>query len=152
MQRSSGLKGAADAYGVRNIYFYDLQDENSDQFSFRIPNLYGEFIRGWDNGRGVDPDRPFGSVQSDDVGPHRHELKGDQGTQYYVSTQTGYYYDPYYGDYVYLYPRDSGATNMGSTVYSTRGAGNIYTGYVTPDRAALETRPRNVALLPCIKI
>lgn len=32
--------------------------------TFAIPDLRGEFIRGWDNGRGVDDGRSFGSFQA----------------------------------------------------------------------------------------
>lgn len=31
--------------------------------TFQIPDLRGEFIRGWDNGRGIDSGRTFGSQQ-----------------------------------------------------------------------------------------
>jgi hypothetical protein len=34
--------------------------------TFNIPDLRGEFVRGWDSGRGIDVNRGFGSVQSDD--------------------------------------------------------------------------------------
>ena len=32
--------------------------------TFNLPELRGEFIRGWDNGRGVDAGRAFGSAQA----------------------------------------------------------------------------------------
>lgn len=35
--------------------------------SLVLPDLRGEFIRGWDNGRGVDPGRVLGSVQGDAI-------------------------------------------------------------------------------------
>jgi microcystin-dependent protein len=33
--------------------------------NFRVPDLRGEFLRGWDNGRGVDSGRKIGSMQGD---------------------------------------------------------------------------------------
>ncbi|MXO72865.1 phage tail protein [Alteraurantiacibacter buctensis] len=40
--------------------------------TFNLPNLRGEFVRGWDNGRGVDSGRAFGSAQSDELEAHTH--------------------------------------------------------------------------------
>ena len=33
--------------------------------TFALPDLRGLFIRGWDNGRGIDVGRTFGSYQED---------------------------------------------------------------------------------------
>lgn len=35
--------------------------------TFNLPDLRGEFVRGYDNGRGIDSGRSFGSAQSDSV-------------------------------------------------------------------------------------
>jgi microcystin-dependent protein len=94
---------------------------------FLLPDLRGEFIRGWDRGRGVDPDRAFGVAQMDVVGPHEHGTNGNQITTV------------------------SGGASVGS------GGGKYWNGaYPVHTMGALEgigseTRPRNVALLPCIK-
>ncbi|HFI7481169.1 TPA: tail fiber protein [Escherichia coli] len=37
-----------------------------------LPDLRGEFIRGWDDGRGVDPSRNLGSSQTDQLQNHGH--------------------------------------------------------------------------------
>ncbi len=42
--------------------------------TFNLPDLRGEFVRGWDNGRGVDAGRALGSAQADEVGPHQHDI------------------------------------------------------------------------------
>jgi hypothetical protein len=39
-----------------------------------LPDLRGEFIRGWDNGRGVDPGRGLRTTQTQDIQPHQHTL------------------------------------------------------------------------------
>lgn len=38
----------------------------------KLPDLRGEFVRGWDDGRGVDAGREILSAQSHDSGPHIH--------------------------------------------------------------------------------
>lgn len=40
--------------------------------TFNIPDSRGEFDRGWDNGRGVDPARVFGSTQAGSLASHIH--------------------------------------------------------------------------------
>jgi microcystin-dependent protein len=40
--------------------------------TFNIPDDRGLFIRGWDNGRGFDSGRVFGSYQADDIKSHLH--------------------------------------------------------------------------------
>jgi len=92
----------------------------SSSGKFRLPDLRGEFIRGWDNGRGVDPGRNFGTWQADEFKSHRHGARmahWEQGTGWFT-----------YGD-------------------SPRGLEIYYTEYA----GGKETRPRNIALLPCIK-
>jgi len=42
--------------------------------TFNVPDLRGEFIRGWDDGRGVDSGRTFGSAQADELKSHRHSI------------------------------------------------------------------------------
>ena len=85
--------------------------------TFALPDLRGEFVRGWDDGRGVDSGRSFGSYQADMFKSHTHTAaRGNTpGSDY--DDGTGY-----------------------SVGESTTGA----TG-------GSETRPRNVALLYCIK-
>lgn len=42
--------------------------------TFTLPDLRGEFIRGWSDGRNVDSGRAFGSAQSDEFRSHRHTI------------------------------------------------------------------------------
>ena len=86
--------------------------------TFVVPDLRGEFLRGWDDGRGADSGRAFGSAQADDLKSHTHSLPQQSTGQGSVGG-TGH---------------PSGAT----------GANSGATG-------GTETRPRNVALLACIK-
>lgn len=89
--------------------------------TFNLPDLRGEFIRGWDDSRAVDASRAFGSAQAADIGPHSHAM-------------------PW---------RASGST-YGGTGSSFTAVENA-PGGTTYNSSGTETRPRNVALLACIK-
>ncbi|MGN8278169.1 phage tail protein [Pseudomonas sp. SMN5] len=61
---------------------------------FRLPDYRGEFVRGFDDGRGVDSGRVFGSAQSDMLRSHSHEIAANGylvnlGTGQAVLTTTG---------------------------------------------------------------
>ncbi|MGL5241270.1 MAG: phage tail protein [Kluyvera ascorbata] len=47
--------------------------------ALKLPDLRGEFIRGWDDGRGVDASRALGSLQSGAIQSHDHGLQTDGG-------------------------------------------------------------------------
>jgi microcystin-dependent protein len=93
--------------------------------TFNLPDLRGEFVRGWDNSRGVDSGRAFGSTQTADVGAHTHTLG--------LSSLANISHD--------------GSAEGDRTVDS---AGSQASGYVGAS-SGTETRPRNVALLYCIR-
>lgn len=99
--------------------------------TFQLPDLRGEFIRGWDETRGVDTGRVFGSAQGDAFQGHRHTAGPGGGA---LTTQFG---QP--GSFII------GSSN---TYETTDPIADPTNG--TP-RVASETRPRNVALLVCIK-
>lgn len=90
---------------------------------FRLPDLRGEFIRGWDHGRGVDAGRLRGSSQADELKSHVHQVTP---------------------------PASTDDTASGSTSTGTGGAETI-TPYNTAATGGAETRPRNVALMAIIK-
>jgi microcystin-dependent protein len=95
--------------------------------TFTLPDLRGEFIRGWDNGSGVDPARVFGSTQADAFASHTHS----------VSTNA----PRYQSNVTPCYSENSGSgnkcdPNVTLSIGATGGA---------------ETRPKNVAMLVCIK-
>lgn len=112
--------------------------------TFNLPDLRGEFIRGLDDGRGVDAGRVLGAAQAALLGSHSHT-----GT----TSATGDHTHPL-GIYV------TGSGNNGTTAaYSsgsftpmTSGAGGAHSHTFTTDSSGgAETRPRNQALLFCIK-
>lgn len=102
--------------------------------TFNIPDLRGEFIRGWDDGRGVDSSRGFGSHQMDALQKITGRFQGDDAMT--SANLSGAFYK--YGT--------SLAGNLNDNVGSIVG---FDSSRVT--RSANETRPRNVALLACIK-
>jgi len=44
--------------------------------TFNVPDLRGEFVRGWDDSRGVDSGRSLGSFQADELKSHTHTFAG----------------------------------------------------------------------------
>ena len=109
--------------------------------SFTLPDLRGEFMRGWDDARGIDSGRAFGSAQGDAI---RNITGGVTGSQIRNNVGAAGY--------------GTGAVVMGADRYAYTGAYLETTGTdrwdfdasrVVP--TAAENRPRNVALLACIK-
>ena len=93
---------------------------------FQIPDLRGEFVRGWDHGKGVDSGRTFGTLQLDEIKSHNHS--------FVVLAQANH-------------QDGSGSVTGGS--YSRPEDGR-FSGN-TSSIGGTETRPRNVALVYCIK-
>jgi len=100
--------------------------------TFNLPDLRGEFLRGWDNGRGVDVGREMASFQADQFASHNHTA-GDY---------TNLLKDPYAGSL-------TGTDYTGSGGEQPVGGGDA--GAMVAAGGA-ETRPRNIAVLYCIKI
>jgi len=104
--------------------------------TFNLPDLRGEFIRSWDDGRGADSGRGFGSFQNED-------WKG--------------FYQSNGGSNTFSYTH--GEVYMGKTIFSTfAGAPGMFSGRWQAPAAAIGTawdsspiRPRNRAALACIK-
>ncbi|BBD08753.1 phage tail protein [Desulfovibrio ferrophilus] len=109
--------------------------------TFNLPDLRGEFVRGWDDGRGVDVDRVLGSAQEDALQNIIGEIKDIGAASSNGLRATGPFYENGgVGDY------DAGTdTPIGSDFC------NIGFDASRVARTADETRPRNVAFLYCIK-
>lgn len=100
--------------------------------TFNIPDLRGEFVRGFDDGRGVDSSRVFGSNQDAYLPPIPRDGWGTEGSAPGTITS---------GRLIV----GSGTIEVGETLESLRGAG----GDLTVSTGDL--RARNVALMPWIK-
>ena len=104
--------------------------------TFNVPDLRGEFIRGFDDSRGVDSGRSMGSSQAEMIGPHNHGIN-DPGHSHSYSG----------GDRQNL--ESGGQSQPGSQGGNTTGSQT--TGITIHHNSGTENRPRNVALLACIK-
>ncbi len=104
-----------------------------------MPDLRGQFIRGWDHSKGIDISRPFGTIQNDGG-------RNITGNMYGVANA--------------LYCSGDGVFGAAVIGWSNVGAGG--SSYVEnysfdasrvwgTSHTAPEFRPTNVSLLPCIK-
>ncbi|WP_316503420.1 phage tail protein [Escherichia coli] len=99
--------------------------------TLKLPDLRGEFIRGWDDGRGVDAGRGILSIQGWLTGSHYHNIRS---------------WDAW--DNTVLVPNDRGGDSLLSTDNAVReGAinGKFSSQYRTESSGGNETRPRNIA-------
>lgn len=121
--------------------------------TFNLPDLRGEFIRGWDDGRGIDSGRVFGTNQSSANLSHNHSATSsviDPGhTHSFARTRYG--------------TAAGGAGLAGAefgtvatTGFEETGVNSAVTGIsvstTTANSGGTESRPRNIALLACIKV
>lgn len=81
----------------------------------KLPDLRGEFIRGWDDGRGIDSERTLLSAQDGSIEAHSHKYTG------VIYTSSG--------------PSWANTTDAGHRAYSA----------FTSSYGGSETRPRNIA-------
>ena len=128
--------------------------------TFNLPDLRGEFLRGWDDGRGVDAGRVFGSAQAHALQSHQHGL----------AMAADWAGDDLWFEQV---PKSTFEIPRGKTAVAIRDTRNLIDtttdvpGYsaafnvpnmatqpnlTQPEYVSGETRPRNVALLAIIKI
>lgn len=107
--------------------------------TFNIPDYRGEFLRGWDHGRGVDPDSGSRTDRGDAV-------TGDN-----IGTKQGHEYEAH-----------KHIRGTASTVVGTYGNANVSgdhnditgtatTSPFTSTEGGNETRPRNVNIMWCIR-
>lgn len=100
--------------------------------TFNLPDGRGEFIRGWDNGKGVDPSRGFGTNQTEMLKSHNHTVRiGPDVNTVIVPNNT----------------KTVGVSNADNQ------NGQVINGdWQISSTGGTETRPRNISFLQCIKI
>lgn len=92
--------------------------------TFRVPDVRGEFVRAFDDGRGVDGGRGFGTFQDFTTQDHAHTVNAN---------------------IIGLSPGGLGIITLNTG--SATGVNGMSSGNI-----GAETRPRNLAFLACIKI
>ena len=92
--------------------------------TFNLPDLRGEFIRGFDNGRGIDVSRTVGSAQADELKAHNHATSWT------------------------MYNEDGSVENH---VGSGGSAPDDVFTLSTENYGGTETRPRNIAMYHIIR-
>jgi len=108
--------------------------------TFTIPNCAGEFIRGWDNGRGVDSGRAIATAQSDQNKQHNHSVT-DPGHTHTWSRQDAQ------NDVNYR-PWPASNDDCKETIANT---GSSTTGISIANSGGAEARPRNISMMYIIK-
>jgi microcystin-dependent protein len=140
--------------------------------TFTLPDLRGEFLRGWDDGRNIDTSRSFASAQTAAMLDHTHTgtTTSGEGTHTHTITDPGHTHQCGTGTWdttantngVDRFPdfSDNGPSPNASTKSKTTGisintANSAHTHTMTTGNPSTgggtETRPRNIALLACIK-
>ena len=113
--------------------------------TFNLPDLRGEFIRGVDDGRNVDGGRRLGSSQGDAIRNITGNFWSEFGGYKYVITTNA--------DGVFALTENDGRRDTFKGDVANYGATNKKVEFnasrVVP--TANENRPRNIALLACIK-
>lgn len=121
--KCNGTTVSRTTYGALFLAIGTTYGAGDGSTTFNVPDLRGEFVRSLDDGRGVDSGRGIGTTQADDFKSHAHRMN--------VATNV----------------IQSGANT--SQITDWESPGNVG-GNVEP-LGGTETRPRNVALLACIK-
>ncbi|WP_260411556.1 tail fiber protein [Pseudomonas glycinae] len=99
---------------------YNKGDEGAG--NFRLPESRGEFLRGWDHGRGVDPGRAIGSWAPDELKSHVHQVDAPANPSGFGQDKVA----------------RGNRSDSNGTPQTTATGGS-------------ETRPRSIAVMWCIK-
>jgi len=122
--KANGAAVSRTAYAALFAAIGTTYGSGDGSITFGLPDLRGEFVRNWDDGRGVDGGRGLGSWQGMAIQSHNHGIDAQAVT---VPPTSGY-------------PESLFRTG----IVDLRSNATGFSG-------GPETRPRNIALLACIK-
>jgi len=110
--------------------------------TFNLPDLRGRFVRGLDEGAGVDPGRGLGTHQNSQNASHTHSASSDAQGEHSHGLTMGYT------------DLDSGNFGGGRNAYGTQytqPAGSHAHNITVAASGGNESRPVNIAFIYCIK-
>jgi len=120
-------------------YLQSLYGLGDGSTTFNVPDLRGEFLRGWDDGRTVDTGRTLGATQLDQMQKITGTFRYSRGS---TASGSGAFSPGAGGGN----GADGGGNNQ-SIDFDSAGSPNARVSSTTDG----ETRARNVAMLACIK-
>lgn len=139
--KANGANVSRSTYSVLFAAIGTLYGAGDGSTTFTLPDMRGEFIRAWDDGRGVDSGRVMGSTQGDAMINLTGTLVGNchGEAKFFLSASGAFSANT-------IPARSSKWESYSNTAYSrvAFAASNQVT-------TAAEFRPSNFALLACIK-
>lgn len=136
---------------------------NTSGSNFRVPDLRGEFIRGFDNGRNIDNNRTIGSNQvsnnllhdhSVDIQSQNHHITGTISRiseSFAVHGQATGAFTKAGNSEALLSPATVDNSPLGSVSFSANHSHHV-SGTTGARGDSVEARPRNIAMMYIIKI
>ena len=121
--------------------------------TFNLPDLRGQFVRGWDNSAGVDASRTFGSTQTDQNKNHTHTTDSVTLTGGIRKISEGFLAG---GSATGVFTKTSDGNNSITGSSSTSPVGGVdfdgtHTHTISSSGGGTEARPTNLALMYIIK-
>jgi microcystin-dependent protein len=145
--KANGLAVSRSTYATLFSAIGTIYGAGDGSTTFNLPDLRGEFIRGWDDGRGVDAGRAFGSGQAQSYQSHNHTGSTAGAGAHSHSTN--------FSSVVTQPGGNETPGGGGRGIYqniSINGVGDHAHSFTTNASGGTETRPRNIALLACVKV
>lgn len=148
-----------------NVIGFTFGGDNKD--IFKIPDLRGRFVRGWDNEGSLDGNRIFGSSQEDTMQNHQHKTQKcstfESGEHHHAIRYRSYTSPGEWGPSTNVWEVSGssdrnvsdGSLDAGKHTHSVPELSTkeiISSDSASVVRISDETRPKNIALLYCIKV